>query len=103
MIKVTVFYPNIEGKRFDIDYYCNTHMPMAQRALGAACKGVAVDQGLSGGEPGAPAPYIAISYLFFETIESFHTAIGPVMEQLSADMPNYTDLTPSYQISQVKL
>ena len=27
MIKVSVMYPNPEGSRFDMTYYCNTHMP----------------------------------------------------------------------------
>ena len=26
MIKVTVFYPNEEGKKFDMEYYCNNRM-----------------------------------------------------------------------------
>ena len=32
MIKVTVFYENEEGKSFDFDYYCNTHMPWCRSA-----------------------------------------------------------------------
>ncbi len=30
MIKVTVLYPNEEGKKFDLDYYLNKHLPMVQ-------------------------------------------------------------------------
>ena len=29
MIKVTVMYPNEAGKKFDMDYYVNNHIPMA--------------------------------------------------------------------------
>jgi len=50
MIKVSVFYPNTEGKKFDMAYYCNKHIPMVQQKLGAACKRVNVEQGLSGGQ-----------------------------------------------------
>jgi len=49
MIRASVFYPNEEGKKFDMDYYCNSHIPMVQEKLGAACKSVAIDQGLGGG------------------------------------------------------
>ena len=28
MIKVSVMYVNEEGKEFDMDYYCKSHMPM---------------------------------------------------------------------------
>ena len=47
MIKVSVFYPNNEGSKFDMNYYCNTHMPMVRQKLGAACKGAAVEQGIA--------------------------------------------------------
>ena len=59
MIKVSVFYPNEEGKKFDMDYYLNSHIPMVQEKVGAALKGGAVEQGLSGVEPGSPATYVA--------------------------------------------
>ena len=53
MIRVSVLYPNNEGSNFDMDYYCNKHIPMVKDKLGAACKGVAVDQGMGGAAPGA--------------------------------------------------
>ena len=28
MIKVSVLYPNGEGKNFDMDYYCNQHVQL---------------------------------------------------------------------------
>ena len=28
MIKLSVFYPKQEGKTFNMDYYCNTHLPL---------------------------------------------------------------------------
>jgi hypothetical protein len=31
MIKVSVLYPNSEGKKFDMGYYCSKHMPMVQQ------------------------------------------------------------------------
>jgi len=30
MIKVNMLYPNEEGKKFDMDYYCNIHIPMVR-------------------------------------------------------------------------
>lgn len=59
MIKVSVFYPNTENCQFDLDYYCNTRMPMVRDLLGSTCMGIGVDQGLAGGAPGArPADQI---------------------------------------------
>ncbi len=103
MIKVTVFYPNEEGKRFDMEYYCNQHIPMCQQKLGDALKGAAVEQGLSGGAPGSPASYIAMGHLYFDSLEAFQNAFGPHSKEIMADIPNYTDVEPIIQISEVKM
>ena len=68
MIRLSVFYPNKEGSKFDIDYYSNSHIPMVQEKLGAAVKGVAVEQGLGGSEPGSPATYVAMAHLLFDSV-----------------------------------
>lgn len=101
MIKVSVLYPNNTGSHFDIDYYCNKHMPMVKEKLGDACKGVAVDQGMAGGAPNSAAPYAAVCHLFFETVDAFQTAFGPHAEAIMADIPNYTNVEPVIQISKV--
>jgi uncharacterized protein (TIGR02118 family) len=103
MIKVSVLYPSGEGKTFDIAYYCDKHIPMARRLLGAALKGVAVEQGIAGGEPGAPAPFLAIGHLSFESLEAFMRAFLPAADALRSDIPNYTNSRPTIQISEVKL
>jgi uncharacterized protein (TIGR02118 family) len=103
MIKVTVFYANEEGKKFDMGYYCNKHMPMVQHKLGAACKSVAVEQGLAGGDPASRAPYIAMGHLYFDSVEAFQGAFGPHAGAIMGDIPNYTDIQPTLQISEVKI
>jgi uncharacterized protein (TIGR02118 family) len=103
MIKVSVFYANEEGKKFDMEYYCNNHMPMVQQKLGAVCKSVAVEQGLGGAEPGSPATYTAMGHLYFDSIEEFQTAFGTHAGEIMADVPNYTDIQPIIQISEVKM
>lgn len=103
MIKVSVFYPNSEGAKFDMAYYINSHMPMVREKLGDACKDAAIEEGLAGGEPGAPAAYIAMGHLYFESVEAFQSSFGPNAEAILGDIPNYTDIQPSIQISEVKL
>lgn len=103
MIKVTVFYPNQQGKRFDMNYYCAKHMPMVQQKLGAACKGVAVEQGLSGVAPGSAPTYIAVGHMYFDSLEEFQAAFGPHAEAFARDVPNYTDIQPVIEISEVKM
>lgn len=103
MIKVSVFYPNQPGNTFDVAYYCGTHIPMIQRLLGPALKGVAVEQGIAGAEPGAPPPYLAVGHLSFDSIEAFLTSFGPHADAIRGDVRNYTNIQPTIQISEVKL
>ena len=101
MIKVSVMYPNTPGCKFDHAYYANQHMPMVKRKLGDACKSYTVDKGLAGGTPGAQATYVGMCHIFCDTVESFQTAFGPHAQEIMADIPNYTNLTPVIQISEV--
>lgn len=103
MIKVSVIYPRSEGTEFDIDYYCSSHMPMVQNLLGEACTGIAAEECLAGGAPGAPAPYHAMGHLYFETMEDFQTSFGPNGEQIMADVPNYTNVEPTLVVSEVRI
>ena len=103
MIKVSVFYPNNEGCKFDINYYCNTHIPMVREKLAGALKGVAVEQGLGGAEPGSQATYVAMSHLLFESVAAFQGALGPHTDAIMGDIPNFTDVQPTIQISEVKI
>ena len=103
MIKVSVFYPNEAEKIFDMDYYLNSHIPMVQEKLGDALKGGAVEQGLGGAEPGSPATYVAMAHLLFDSVEAFQGAFGPHSEAIMSDVPNYTDIQPTIQISEVKM
>jgi len=103
MIKVSALYPQAEGKTFDIDYYCNKHMPMVKEKLGAACKGTAVEQGLAGGTPGSAPTYLAMGHMYFDTLADFQTAFGPHAAAILGDVPNYTNTQPILQISEVKL
>jgi uncharacterized protein (TIGR02118 family) len=101
MIKVSVFYPRVEGKKFDMEYYCNRHIPMVRAKLGDACKAINVESGLSGAEPGSPPLYAAIGHLCFESVPAFEAAFGPHAQTIMADIPNYTELSPTIQISTV--
>ncbi len=103
LIKVSVFYPNNEGSRFDMAYYCNSHIPMVQEKLGARLKGVSVEQGVGGPEPGSRATYVAMGHLLFDSVDAFQSAFGPHAEAIMGDIPNYTDIQPTIQISEVKI
>lgn len=101
MIKVSVMYPNKAGARFNHEYYANTHMPLVKNKMGDACLFYTVDKGLGGGAPGEPPAYIAMCHIFCESAESFAASFNPHAQAILADIPNYTDLQPVLQISEV--
>lgn len=103
MIKVSVFYPNEAGVNFDMEYYCNQHMQLVKEKVGSALLNTGVDAGMCGPAPEAPATYVAIGHLFFESPETFGAAFGPVAADIQADVPNFTNAQPIVQISEVKV
>jgi uncharacterized protein (TIGR02118 family) len=103
VIKVSVFYANGEGKRFDIAYYCERHMKLVQRLCGSALKGTAVEHGMSGMAPGSAAPFLAMGHLYFETVAAFQASFGPHVNEIVGDVPNYTNIEPTIQVSEVKM
>ena len=102
MINVAVQYPRTEGARFDMDYYVTKHIPMCQERCGDALKGATILEGLSGGMSGKPASNVAVGTLTFDSIDAFQAAMGPHMGEIMGDIPNYTDITPVLEISEIK-
>lgn len=101
LIKVTILYPNGDGKKFDIDYYSNKHMPMVASLLGDSLKLFEIDKGIAGRTPNEPIPYLAIGYLYFDKISAYQNSFGPNAEKIRKDIPNYTNIQPVIQISEV--
>jgi uncharacterized protein (TIGR02118 family) len=102
MIKVSVLYPNNEGSKFDMDYYCKKHIPMVQQKLGTACKRVEIDEGVGGPTPGSRPTYAAMGHLYFDSVPAFQTAFAPHTNEIMGDIPNYTNVQPIIQVSELK-
>ncbi len=103
MIKVSALYPNTDGSTFDMEYYCRRHIAMVRQKFGAACKGVSVEKGMSGGTPDSPPAYLAMGHLLFDSIEAFQAAFAPHAQAIMDDAPNYTNVQPIIQISEVRM
>lgn len=101
MIKVSIIYPNAEGNTFDMDYYANNHMPMVADLFGPSLRKYAIDKGLSGRTPDDPMPYLAVGYFYFDKLEDYANAFSANGEQILNDIPNYTNIQPIVQISEI--
>lgn len=101
MIKVTILYPNGDGKKFDMDYYSSKHMPLVASLLGDSLKLFEIDKGIAGRAPGDPIPYLAIGYLYFDRLSAYQNSFRPNAEKIVSDIPNYTNIQPVVQISEI--
>lgn len=101
MIKMTVFYPYDESKHFDMDYYIGTHVTMVKEKVGESLRKITVERGLGGPAPGMPPVYATLCGLYFDSMEDFQTHCVPHAPSFDADLPNFTDITPVIQISEV--
>ncbi len=103
MIKVSVLYPHKDGGKFDMDYYLTKHMPLVRQRLGAALKGISVEQGIAGGAPNSPPLFVALGHLLFNNVAELQAAMAPHDAELRGDIPNFTNIQPTFQISEVKM
>jgi len=101
MVKVSVLYPNVEGGKFDMEFFIHRHLPLVDRVWGAALVKREIDAGLAGPGPGTRPTYVAMAHLYFESIETFQAALGPQHKQLEKEAPEFTDIKPIIQVSDV--
>ena len=102
MIRVTVLYPNEAGKKFDVDYYRNKHMKLVgERLKDFGFVRAEVDKGVTGGAPGSSAPYVCIGHVYLNSLADFQKGMGVHGKEILGDIPNYTDIQPTMQISEI--
>lgn len=101
MIKVSILYPRKPGSHFDADYYTKVHMPMAVRLLASGIVATSVEIGICGATPEQLPAFWAICGFTADSPEAFSAAFLPHAAELQGDIPNYTDVEPVIQISQL--
>lgn len=102
LFKVTILYPNGEGKTFDMNYYESKHMPMVAGYLEKNLQYYEIDCGISGRTPTDKVPYLAIGSFYVNDIAEYNRAIGQHRDSIISDFKNYTNIQPIIQISELK-
>ena len=100
MIKVTFLYPKTEGGHFDLGYYLTKHLELSNEVFGPVLRGLEIDRGVSGIEPGSEAPFYAAAHMLFDSVDDFYGALMPRIDELKADVPKYTDAETVIMISE---
>lgn len=101
MIKVSILYPNEEGKTFDMDYYEKKHMPMMASFIGKNLKFYEIDKGVAGRTPTDKIPFVAIGYFYCYNLTEYNETIAKNRTAIVNDIPKYTTIQPIVQISEI--
>lgn len=101
MIKLSVMYPYSPEARFDHAYYRDKHLPMLKELMGEHCRYYAIDKGVGSVAPGSTPPFIAMCHVYSDSLESLMAGLAPHAATLAADIPNFTNVTPVRQVSEV--
>jgi uncharacterized protein (TIGR02118 family) len=101
MHRLTVLYPAKDGETFDYNYYFGTHHKLAVSRLKpeglVSCE---FDKGVS--DPaGGKAPYLAISYLKFNSAEELQEALAKHGAEVVGDIANFTKIEPIMQVNEL--
>ncbi len=101
MVRVRVLYRNLDSATFDFDYYVNSHLKLARRRLGDFGMGrIDVEKGIEAMDGGS-APYLCVAHVEFSDMDELKRGMERHAEELLADVPNYTNIEPEVQISEV--
>lgn len=101
MLCVSALYPDDGSGRFDAAYYLGPHTDLANRLLKPAgliaIRATIGEHSLDGSRP----PFFAISELHFTDRATFDAAIAAHGAEVSADVANYTNVSPILQVSTI--
>jgi uncharacterized protein (TIGR02118 family) len=102
MIRVAVLYPNKPGATFDYEYYAEKHMKLvADRLRPTGLIRIEIDKCANNTPLGGTQPYITVGYLIFKSADNLKKAAGPMGGELHDDIPNFTNVQPIVQISEI--
>lgn len=100
MFCASVAYPIQQGGRFDFEYFAKKHAPLFARYLGDNCVRFEVHRSLA--SPAAPTPsFLGVAYFWVRSGEEFGAALAQYGNEIYADIPNFTDIEPIRQWSEV--
>jgi uncharacterized protein (TIGR02118 family) len=100
MFCASVAYPMQQSGKFDFEYFAHKHVPLFARFLGENCVRFEVHKSLAA--PGAPAPsFIGVAYFWVRSGEEFGATLARYGNEIYSDIPNFTDIEPLRQWSEV--
>ena len=90
-------YPSEQGKRFDFDYYATKHGALIRQKL----EPVGLVRLESDKAVDATSPFAAIGHMYFNSLEEFQNGFFAHAAEFAEDLPNFTDIAPQLQVSEI--
>lgn len=98
---LTAVYPKDAGSRLDLQYYRDSHLAMLYRLFGfEAIKRYEIR--IPAEDAGADAPFYAGTNIYVANQAAFDRARERHIDQILADIPNFTDITPRTMMTEVQ-
>ena len=94
MIRISVLYP--KGGKFNFEYYASNHMKLVHELLDPfGLIKTEVDKGM------ADSPFMAVGHLYFNSAEEMQKGLQAHDPTLAADLVNFSDVPPQFQVSEI--
>lgn len=101
MILVSVMYPNVEGAKFDYDYYLSHHIPLVKKHWSdSGLEKVRVFKGESGSGPMEKPGYILMAMLEFASHDALQACLAKAGDEVMGDVAKFTTIEPVLQVSE---
>mgnify|MGYP001596058670 FL=1 len=100
MYCVSVYYPNKEDAKFDLEYYTTKHIPMVAGYIGDNVVKAEVHKGVASGD-GSPAKFVYTGSIWINSVERFRATMAEHGGAIMGDIPNYTNIEPILQVDEV--
>jgi uncharacterized protein (TIGR02118 family) len=85
-----------KGGKFNFDYYKTQHMGLVHKLLDSfGLIQSEVNRGVG------DSPYAAVGHMVFNTVEDMQKGLQAHDPELAADLVNFTDIQPQFQISEI--
>ncbi len=98
MIRVMILYPRSDGKKFDMEYYKNKHIPFLKEKL----EPVKTEIELGLATMGMESPYLAVTHLTFKSIQHLAGKYFFNAHDLNEDQDKFTNLKPVFQVGEIE-
>ena len=94
MIRISVLYP--QGGKFNFEYYASSQMKLVHKLLDPfGLIKTEVDKGMP------DSPFMAIGHLYFNSAEEMQKGLQAHDPTLAADLVNFSDVPPQFQVSEI--